>query len=336
MSGFSTTTAYTYSVFGKADQLSWLSLSLINFTTPGNTQDNFFDLGNCEVGTTIGTNLDDWGIEDYGNGWCRCWISFTTDAADTAGQVRIFAADADNDRSCSLDGTSSIFVWGAQVEAGAFPTSYIPTVAASVTRNADLVATTDMSWLNGDAVTFYFDGVSTYDTNGNSSAPYLLEAWWNTSNYHRMFISTIGSRTGELNGSIRNSAFHASDTTDALIAPNVAFKAVTAWEQGGDIVCAFGGTIYDPIATTTTSPTPTNFYIGQSQGGSAHLNGHITEIVYDDTRLDNDTLLDWSLNGPPTGGELRHNQVRMAHKDSGLRHNRFDMGHNSLNLRHKG
>lgn len=45
--------------------------------------------------------------------------------------------------------SGSFFIWGAQLEAGSYATSYIPTTSASVTRNADVISKTGISSLIG-------------------------------------------------------------------------------------------------------------------------------------------------------------------------------------------
>ena len=49
----------------------------------------------------------------------------------------------------------AIDFFGNDLQVGNFQTSYIPTVGSSVTRNADVVRTTDVSWMNFDEGTFY-------------------------------------------------------------------------------------------------------------------------------------------------------------------------------------
>jgi len=56
---------------------------------------------------------------------------------DLTGDFQILVADGDGDTTVDLDGTSSILAWGVQVEAGTFPSSYIPTTTVAVTRNKD-------------------------------------------------------------------------------------------------------------------------------------------------------------------------------------------------------
>ena len=96
-------------------------------------------------------------ITDVGNGWYRCEASFTTDSSDTAGSVLFLIADGDADITVDLDGTSSILIYGAQLEAGSSASSYIPTAGAAATRSGDehYINVTDFPYAEADDGTLY-------------------------------------------------------------------------------------------------------------------------------------------------------------------------------------
>ena len=73
-------------------------------------------------------------IEDYGNGLYRC--SITINATITNSYIQIAVVDYDNSISNSVVG-GNIYAWGAQVEEGSFPTSYIKSNSGyTTTRSA--------------------------------------------------------------------------------------------------------------------------------------------------------------------------------------------------------
>jgi hypothetical protein len=100
-------------------------------------------------------------IENYGNGWYRCSIVYTSAATATG----TLAVSATNSPALSLSGyagdiTKGIAVYGAQLEAGSYPTSYIPTLGSSVTRLADAASKTGISSLIGQSEgSIYWEGV---------------------------------------------------------------------------------------------------------------------------------------------------------------------------------
>jgi hypothetical protein len=116
-------TAHTLSVFAKKGERTWIVLRLGGFNT-------FFNLDN---GTIAAGSVNSPTITNFGNGWYRCAV---TSSAGTQGQF--WLATNSTTTSYTGDGTSGLFIWGAQLEAGLNATSYIPTTAVSTARAQDL------------------------------------------------------------------------------------------------------------------------------------------------------------------------------------------------------
>jgi hypothetical protein len=91
------------------------------------------DLTNGSIlASSAGLNVT---VTNVGSGWYRVTYNCTATSTGVGGayiQLRF-----NNNSSYLGDGTSGVFVWGQQFEAGSFATSYIPTVASTVTRSAD-------------------------------------------------------------------------------------------------------------------------------------------------------------------------------------------------------
>jgi hypothetical protein len=101
-------------------------------------------------------------VVDYGNYW-RLQVNFQDSASNTQCRVVLYPAISSNGTSISTSATGLATVWGAQLEAGAFATSYIPTVASQVTRNADVATMTGTNfsdWFNATEGAFVVQATS--------------------------------------------------------------------------------------------------------------------------------------------------------------------------------
>jgi hypothetical protein len=115
------TTQYTHSVFAKAGERNWVVIGSNAGGTPS-TGGVYFNLATGEVGT-VGGGVDDHGIEDWGDGWYRCWVVDTSSGTgvwnfDTA------MANGDGGGAYSGDGSSGAYFWGEYANIGAAPEDY--------------------------------------------------------------------------------------------------------------------------------------------------------------------------------------------------------------------
>lgn len=121
--------SYTVSVYAKANNKNFLYFTDID----NQTNVVWFDLLNGTYSTPSEGTAN---IESIGNDWYRC--SLTTTSSTTTGWAYFGISDTSGSVSFTANGTDGVYLWGAQVEQGSYPTSYIISNSGSTTtRTAD-------------------------------------------------------------------------------------------------------------------------------------------------------------------------------------------------------
>ena len=271
--------AYTSSIFAKAAGKTWLYIY-----EPNGAKFAHFNLTTGSTGTVSAGSTSS--IVNVGNGWYRCSITATT--VNTGGLIYIGISDNDNNDDVTASGTNGIYAWGAQVEAGAFPTSYIPTTTAAVTRSADVCYITggDFSgfWnasegsfvTEADSIGFASTGSDRYIIAFNSSGTANIS--------HAIFLPTPG-----LSFDVYNSTLQARLS---YTQPNAgdSFKLASCY-KANDFAATLNGSAVQ-TDTSGTVPTINNVGIGYYPSYGQYANCHIARLRYFNKRLTNNQLED--------------------------------------------
>lgn len=273
-----TAVAHTISVFAKASGLNWLCIYDPAGSGAGGA---WFNLSTGIVGTvTVGYTAS---IANFGNGWYRCSIVRTL----AAGTSFPFFGGVDGDNTITVSSTTNgVFIWGAQLEAGSFATSYIPTVASTATRNADVATMTGTnfsSWFNQSEGTFVAETSLATAVRPRSEG---IVGVSNGSSAESTAIYRAGA-TSSLKGEMLDGGVAQASYTVAM--GGQPDKSSFAYALNNSNFALNGAA--QTTDTTCTIPTPDRLLIGAIySGGDFPTNGHIRTIAYFNTRLPNAQL----------------------------------------------
>jgi hypothetical protein len=259
-------TTYTYSIYAKADTRRWLLLS------PGGSWGyGWFDVQAGAVGTLVsGGSSATSSIQSVGNGWYRCTITAT--AVDTRTSIQVLLATGDNVVTYTGDGTSGLFLWGAQLEAGASPTSYIPTTDTSATRSADIATISTL----GSSIRSLFAqvrgpasgtrGIIGLDDNSANNRIELLTSGTDP----KLLVTTGGSAVADLDG--------------GTVAANVEARLAARFAADNYAISVGGGA--EVVDATGALPAVDRIRIGALQAGNT-FSGTIARLTAWDQVLPN-------------------------------------------------
>jgi len=269
---------YTFSAYLKSAERTFTRLVAFDGTSAFSC---YVNLSTGEI--TGASGVSNSTSDDVGDGWYRVSISFSAAAGSGNIAIRTATGGTGSSDSYTGDGTSGIYLWGADLEPGSFPTSYIKTEASQVTRSADnlsITGTNFSDFYNQSEGTFVMD----LDYLGATVAtPVLFSA--GTSFNDAVYISLSGSN---LLLSVRSGgASYFGGASFAL--PSSQFRFAIALKDDDMAFVIDGGTI--STDTSGTIPTPTNLSLtGASWAAGNYINTHIKSLTYYPRRLTNAKL----------------------------------------------
>jgi hypothetical protein len=267
-------TTVTSSMFVKKGSLDTIAFRMLDTVAASFVLESEYTFSTNTTTVTSGTGTLT--ATNVGNGWIRLALTAT---AWTAGNgLRTFI----HFTGATATTGDSLYVWGVQVEAQSFASSYIPTTTATVARGADsalMTGTNFSSWYN------QAEGTLLTDMTVNALSGERHAAVINAGNNQNLVFT--GTNVNQVFAATR---IGGTVYADVLIVTSLGpHKSASAYTQSVQ-AAAINGIGFADTATPAFVATMTQIHIGNNSVANAPLNGTISRLAYWPTRLPNETL----------------------------------------------
>ena len=279
--------AYTGSIYAKAGTARYLAFRLGSAAAPSavNNVQAVFDLlaGTISALSNASWTLGSATIVPAANGFYRCTLTGTCDATANPSLYYSFnsAAGAQVDSAGTIG--DSGYIYGAQLEQSAAPTSYIATTSATAARaqdvayiNMNVLSTPNWAWLNDIVAAPYTPGTNdrfaSIDDGSGSSNNSIYQ---NFNNGQTVVVAR------QLSG---GSQLWASTYSNVTLANGVLSGRTVLSANGGKVYGTANGSAATAIDGGAYSPTPavapTRVVIGGWTGGTGNpcVNGFVRRV----------------------------------------------------------
>ena len=234
--------SYTVSVFAKKKERSVLQIILSTNFLPASYAN--YDLDNGLVSASGGNITTK--IDDYENGWFRCSITFTATSSASGTPLLALQNSTTASRGASYqgDGTSGLYLWGAMVEQGSYPTSYIISNSGSTTtRTADVCNNAGTSATFNDSEGVLFAEIAALTEVGDGTTRLSISDGSQDNNITIGYSATNTLRTIIRSGASNQALMTSSQTITNYLKVGIKYKAndFALWVNGVEVATDTSG-----------------------------------------------------------------------------------------------
>lgn len=249
-----------------------------------NSEQWTFDLEGLSAQRTFGSYFGfSESIQDIGNGWYKIGLGNGQASAGTTYRWFLMFADSYAGNNGYAGSGSGFYIWGAQLEAGAFSTSYIPTTSAQNTRLADGASIGGISfsnWFRPDEGSFLvqgaviISGTRPYWEVQNTSSP-ANQQMYSAHNNRAAYVTKDGINQVDL-----------SPNNNTL--SNTIYRQAMTYKSNDFSACVSGGIV--AADTSGAVPSVDKLQLGFTSAGGIYLNGTLMKLQYYRVKISNDHM----------------------------------------------